>query len=78
MPENERAGSVRRSGWSCCARADDVPAGEFRAVHPAFVADAVAATMQQIQLGAVLAATGLSDAEAYDKLAALVLDGIRS
>lgn len=58
--------------------ADGVAAGEFRAVHAAFVADAVAATMQRIQSGAVLAATGLSDAEAYDQLAALVLDGIRS
>ena len=69
---------MRRSGWSCCARADGVAAGEFRAVHAAFVADAVAATMQRIQSGAVLAATGLSDAEAYDQLAALALDGIRS
>lgn len=53
-----------------------VGTGEFREVHAAFVADAVAATMQRIQSGAVLAATGLSDAEAYDQLATLVLDGI--
>ena len=67
--------------WSSPAHrhfADGVAAGEFRAVHAAFVADAVAATMQQIQSGAVLAVTGLSDAEAYDRLAALALDGIRS
>jgi hypothetical protein len=34
--------------------------------------------MARIQSGAVLAATGLGDADAYDELAALVLDGIRS
>jgi hypothetical protein len=51
---------------------------EVRAVRAASVADAVAATMQRIQVDAVLAVTGLSDAEAYDQLAALVLDGVRS
>ncbi|MDW5595786.1 TetR/AcrR family transcriptional regulator [Conexibacter stalactiti] len=58
--------------------ADGVRAGDFRDVHAAFVADTVAATMQRIQTGQVLAATGLHDADAYDELAALVLDGIRS
>jgi len=57
--------------------ADGVRSGDFRDVHAAFVADTVAATMQRIQTGEVLAATGLRDADAYDELAALVLDGIR-
>lgn len=58
--------------------ADGVERGTFRPVHAAFVADAVAATMVRIQSGAVRAATGLSDADAYDELAALVVDGIRT
>ncbi len=58
--------------------ADGVQRGAFRAVHAAFVADTVAATMTRIQSGAVGEATGLSDAEAYDELATLVLQGIRS
>jgi AcrR family transcriptional regulator len=57
---------------------EGIAAGVFRDVHGAFVADTVAATMQRIQTGDVLAATGLRDAEAYDELAALVLNGIRS
>ncbi|HYF28302.1 MAG TPA: TetR/AcrR family transcriptional regulator [Baekduia sp.] len=51
--------------------------GAFRPVHAAFVADVAASTMRRIQTGAVLAATGLHDADAYDELAALVLDGVR-
>jgi AcrR family transcriptional regulator len=51
--------------------------GEFRPVHASFVADTVAAAMERIQRGDVQAATGLGDADAYDELAALVLDGIR-
>lgn len=58
--------------------ADGLAAGEFRKVHAAFVADTVVSTMGRIQSGAVLAATGLSDAEAYEDLAGLVLDGIRN
>jgi AcrR family transcriptional regulator len=58
--------------------AEGVERGDFRPVHAAFVADTVAATMARIQSGAVLAATGLHDAQAYDALAELVLDGIRS
>ncbi|MBB4663087.1 TetR family transcriptional regulator [Conexibacter arvalis] len=58
--------------------ADGVRSGDFRDVHAAFVADTIAATMQRIQTGQVLAATGLRDADAYDELAALALDGIRS
>jgi AcrR family transcriptional regulator len=57
--------------------AEGVAAGEFRPVHASFAADTVAATMARIQNGAVLAATGLGDADAYDELAGLVLDGIR-
>lgn len=58
--------------------AEGVRSGHFREVHAAFVADTVAATMQRIQKGRVLSATGLNDADAYDELAALVLDGIRT
>ncbi len=58
--------------------AEGVAAGAFRDVHAAFVADTVATSMQRIQTGQVRAATGLGDADAYDELAALVLDGIRT
>jgi len=58
--------------------ADGVATGAFREVHGAFVADTVAATMARIQSGEVDARTGLSDAQAYDELASLVLNGIRS
>jgi AcrR family transcriptional regulator len=58
--------------------ADGVRTGEFRPVHAAFVADTVAATMERIQSGAVQAATGLADADAYNELAALVLEGVRA
>lgn len=58
--------------------AEGVGSGHFRKVHAAFVADTVAATMQRIQRGEVHAATGLSGADAYEELAALVLDGIRT
>jgi AcrR family transcriptional regulator len=57
--------------------AEGVGTGEFRPVHAAFVADTAAAMMERIQSGAVLATTGLADADAYDELAALVLEGIR-
>ena len=56
---------------------EGIALGVFRRVHGAFVADTVAATMRRIQTGEVLAATGMQDAEAYDQLAALVLNGIR-
>jgi AcrR family transcriptional regulator len=56
---------------------EGVAAGCFRDVDASFVADTVAATMQRIQTGHVRAATGLTDADAYDELAALVLDGMR-
>jgi AcrR family transcriptional regulator len=57
--------------------AEGVSTGEFRPVHASFVADMTAATMARIQSGAVLAATELADADAYDELAAVVLEGIR-
>lgn len=52
--------------------------GAFRPVHAAFVADAVATVMTRIQSGDVAEVTGLTDAQAYDELALLVLNGIRS
>lgn len=58
--------------------ADGVREEEFRDVHAAFVADTVIATMERIQTGAVTAATGLSDADAYEALAELVLEGVRT
>jgi AcrR family transcriptional regulator len=58
--------------------AEGVLTGEFRPVHASFVADTAAATMRRIQTGAVREATGLADADAYDELAALVLEGIRA
>jgi len=58
--------------------AEGVAAGDFRDVHAAFVADTVTAAMTRIQSGQVRAATGLRDADAYDELAALVLDGVRN
>ncbi|ADB48981.1 TetR/AcrR family transcriptional regulator [Conexibacter woesei] len=58
--------------------ADGVAAGTFRDVHATFVADTIAATMERIQRGEVRANTGVGDAEAYDELAALVVEGIRS
>jgi AcrR family transcriptional regulator len=53
-----------------------VDSGGFRAVHPAFVADLVASEMSRIQTGDVLEHSGLGDAQAYDSLAELVLNGI--
>ena len=58
--------------------AEGVSTGEFRPVHGSFVSDMTAATMARIQSGAVRTATGLADADAYDQLAAVVLEGIRS
>jgi len=58
--------------------AEGIAGGAFREVHGAFVADIVADTMRRIQTGKVRAATGLSDAQTYEQLAGLVLNGIRS
>ena len=73
--EQNTAIAARRVGELIAA---GVSSGEFRPVHAAFVADTAAATMARIQSGAVLAATGLADADAYDELAAVLLEGIRT
>jgi AcrR family transcriptional regulator len=57
---------------------EGVSSGAFRAVHGQFVATVVAETMHQIQTGAIHDLTGLHDADAYDQLADLVLNGVRS
>jgi AcrR family transcriptional regulator len=73
--EQNTAIAARRVG---ALIAEGVSTGEFRPVHGSFVADVTAATMARVQSGAVRTATGLADADAYDQLAALVLEGIRS
>jgi AcrR family transcriptional regulator len=57
---------------------DGVKQREFREVHAAFIADVIASTMERIQSGEIARATGMSDAEAYDELAALVVHGLRT
>jgi AcrR family transcriptional regulator len=56
--------------------AEGVAAGAFRDVHTAFVADVVTGVMVRIQQRQLAAATGLSDAEAYENLAELLLRGL--
>jgi AcrR family transcriptional regulator len=56
--------------------ADGVAAGAFRDVHTGFVADVVTAVMVRIQQRQVAASTGLDDAEAYARLAELLLHGL--
>jgi AcrR family transcriptional regulator len=53
-----------------------VAAGEFRAVHAAFVGDVVSATTVRIQQRELAATTGLADADAYRHLADLLLNGL--
>ncbi|MFC4947015.1 TetR/AcrR family transcriptional regulator [Pseudonocardia sp. GCM10023141] len=55
---------------------EGVASGVFRPLHVGFVADVLASTMVRIQQREVAAATGLSDAEAYTELAALVLHAL--
>lgn len=55
---------------------DGVAAGAFRPVHVPFVADAISAAMVRIQTRRVAEATGLADAEAYERLAELLLHGV--
>lgn len=50
--------------------------GVFRSVHAAFVAEVAAATMVAIQHGDLAAQTGLSDAQAYDELASLLVHAL--
>jgi AcrR family transcriptional regulator len=58
--------------------ADGVRSGRFREVNAAFVGAVIAGTMVGIQRGELAAAHHLSDAEAYEELASLVLNGIAS
>jgi AcrR family transcriptional regulator len=55
---------------------EGVEAGVFRDVHTGFVADVVTSVMVRIQQRQVAAATGLDDAEAYARLAELLLHGL--
>jgi AcrR family transcriptional regulator len=55
---------------------DGVASGAFRHVHAGFVADVVTAVMVRIQRRQVAASTGLDDAEAYARLAELLLHGL--
>ena len=64
-----RVGDIIRAG---------VEQHEFREVNASFIADVIASTMERIQSGEIARATGMSDAEAYDELAALVVLGLRS
>jgi AcrR family transcriptional regulator len=58
--------------------ADGVSTGAFRAVHTGFVADVVTATMVRIQQRQVATSVGLDDAEAYERLAELLLHGLKN
>jgi AcrR family transcriptional regulator len=55
---------------------EGVAAGDFRAVHAGFVADVVAGVMVRIQQRQLAEATGLTDGEAYENLAELLLRGL--
>lgn len=55
-----------------------VESGDFREVHAAFVANVVAETMARVQSGEMRRSVSLRDAEAYEELASLILNGIRS
>ena len=55
---------------------EGVEAGVFRDVHTGFVADVVTSVMVRIQQRQVAAATGLADADAYARLAELLLHGL--
>jgi AcrR family transcriptional regulator len=56
--------------------AEGIDAGALRPVNAAFAAEMVAATMFEIQRGRLFARVGLSDAEAYDELAAFVVGAL--
>ena len=55
-----------------------VESGDFRAVDPVFLGEVVAAGMDAIERGGVTTRTGLTHAEAYAQLAALVLSAVRT
>jgi hypothetical protein len=57
--------------------AEGVEAGAFREVHAAFVSEVVAVAMFEIQRGEMFARLEMSDAEAYDELASLVVHALR-
>jgi AcrR family transcriptional regulator len=56
---------------------EGVEHGSFRPVPAAFIAEAVTAVMVRIQQRQISAATGLTDAQSYDELATLIVQGIR-
>jgi AcrR family transcriptional regulator len=56
--------------------AEGVDAGAFRDVHAAFVADVASTTIARIQTGEIADRVGLSTADAFSELAALILGGI--
>lgn len=53
-----------------------VSIGVFRQVHAAFAAEAIAVTMAEIQAGSMTERLGMSHADAYAELAALVVHGL--
>ncbi|QKW09574.1 TetR/AcrR family transcriptional regulator [Streptomyces sp. NA04227] len=55
---------------------EGVAAGVFRQVHVPFAADVISSVMVRIQQRRVAASTGLADAEAYEHLAELLLNGL--
>src|SRR5665647_2764905 len=57
---------------------EGVSSGSFREVPAAFVAEVVSSVMVRIQQRRISETTGLSDAEAYDELATLIVHGIRA
>ncbi len=58
--------------------ADGISEGAFRAVHPQFVAEMIAATMFEIQRGEISRRTGMADSDAYRELASLVLFALQA
>ncbi|MHB1172408.1 MAG: TetR/AcrR family transcriptional regulator [Lacisediminihabitans sp.] len=56
---------------------EGVDTGSFREVPAAFIAEAVSSVMVSIQQRQISQGTGLSDAEAYEELATLIVHGIR-
>jgi AcrR family transcriptional regulator len=57
--------------------AEGIEAGAFREVHAPFTAEMVAAAMFGIQRGEIASRLGLTDAEAYGELSALVVQLLR-
>lgn len=55
-----------------------VESGDFRSVDPVFLGEVVAAAMDAIERGGITSRTGLTHAEAYAQLAALVLASVRA